>query len=147
MSRRLLTSFSRSSSGTAAIEFGFIVGPLLLLLVGTVEVGRLVWTKIALQETANAGARCMGLKTASCATSGTYSSSLTTSYVSTLARGWAVTLAASNLTLSNSTTCGGQSGFSKVTISYTFQTAAPHLLTAFLGGVALSANACFPNQS
>lgn len=143
----VLRRFRQSVLGASAVEFALVATPFLLLMVGTVEAGRFIWTRIALQETAIAGARCMGLRTASCGTSGTYSSSLTSSYIINTARGWALTLTSANVTLTNGTTCDGQAGFSRVAISYTFQTAVPQLLGAFKNGVPLSATACFPNPA
>jgi len=52
--------------------------------------------------------------------------------------------------LRNATTgaCSGLSQtVSQVSISYTFTTAVPGLLTMLSGGEALTAQACFPNQS
>lgn len=145
--RGILRRFRRSSVGATAVEFALVATPFLLLMVGTVEFGRLIWTRIALQETAIAGARCMGLRTPSCGTTGTYSSSLTTSYLINMAKSWTITLTAANLTLNETATCSGQSGFSEVSIHYTFTTAMPQLLGALSAGVPLTTSACFPNQT
>ena len=55
-----------------------------------------------------------------------------TTYIKGVASGWGVTLANANVTLNNSTTCAGVSGFSQVTITYTFQTVIPYI-TSLVG--------------
>lgn len=143
--RRL--DFGRAEGGATAVEFALVVGPLLLLLFGTIEFSRLLWTREALQSVANAGARCMGIVESSCANAGAYSSSKAITYVVTQATKLSVPLSTSNVTVNHSATCAGVSNFSQVTVNYTFQTALPELVGALSGGVALSATACFPNQS
>jgi Flp pilus assembly protein TadG len=125
-----------------------VLGPLLLLIFGVFEFGRLLWIREALQETATAGARCMGMSASSCAASGAYSSTNTTTYIENAATTWGVTLTGSNIALNNNTTCAGVSaanGFSSVTITYTFQSVVPNFVTALSGGTTLTSTACFPN--
>jgi Flp pilus assembly pilin Flp len=143
--KRLLRRFIGDDAGTTAVEFAFVVGPLCLLVFGGIEVSRLMWAREALQSTAIAGARCMGIRETACAPGGTYSASSTKTFV----RDWALSLYVSvpeaNITLDNAATCSGTSGFSEVSISYTFRS----IITPFLDAIdqtQLSANACFPNQ-
>jgi len=139
----------RDSGGAAAIEFAAVLGPLLLLTFGVIEFGRLLWTREALQETATAGARCMGMIASSCASGGAYSSANTDTYVEAVAAEWGVTLANANITLNNATTCAGVSapnGFSTVTITYSFQSVVPNEVKSLTGGASLSNTACFPNN-
>jgi Flp pilus assembly protein TadG len=147
MIRGRARSFSRAEGGATAVEFAIVVGPLLLLMFGTLEFGRLLWTREALQSAAIAGARCMGILQTSCTTSGAYSSSKSADYVIAEASALKVKITSTNVTTTNTATCAGVSGFSQVTISYTFQTALPYFLKALTGGVPLSATACFPNQA
>ena len=145
---RRLRSFRRATGGAAALEFAAVLGPLLLLVFGVFEFGRLLWVREALQETAMAGARCMGLSASSCAASGAYSSSNTTTFVENTAAKWDITLTASNIALDNNATCAGVSatnGFSSVTITYTFQSVVPTFISSLNGGKALTSTACFPN--
>jgi Flp pilus assembly protein TadG len=131
--------------GATAVEFALVVGPLLLLLFAVVEVGRLLWTVNAVQETAIAGARCMGVRNTACSTGGTYNASSTGNYVQRVANDWGVTLTSANITLNDSASCAGVAGFSQVTITYSFHTIVP-LITG-LAGDPLTASACFPHQS
>lgn len=143
-----LRRFQLADAGAAAVEFAMVLGPLLLLIFGVFEFGRLLWIREALQETATAGARCMGMSASSCAASGVYSSANTTTYIESAATTWGVTLTGSNITLNNNATCAGVSatnGFSSVTITYTFQSVVPNFVTALSGGTTLTSTACFPN--
>jgi Flp pilus assembly protein TadG len=141
---RRLRRFGRAEGGAAAVEFAAVLGPLLLLIFGVFEFGRLLWVREALQETATAGARCMGMSASSCAASGAYSSANTTTFLQNTATGWGVTLTAANISLNSAAACAGVGDFSQVTITYTFQTVVP--LIQPLISDPMSVNACFPNQ-
>ena len=147
MIRNRVRSFRRADGGATAVEFAIVVGQLLLLMFGTLEFGRLLWTREALQSAAISGARCMGILQTACVTSGAYSSTKAADYVIAEASALKVKLTSTNVTTTNNATCAGVSGFSQVTINYTFQTALPYLLDALTGGVSLTATACFPNQA
>jgi hypothetical protein len=141
-----MTNLLRSRRASAAVEFAVCALGLILVVVGFVEYGRLVWTSEVLQEAASEGARCMGLRAKSCAASGVYSAGGTTSYVVGVATSRGVIITPAMVSLNNGATCGGAGGFSKVSINYTFRTVAPKLLTSLTGGFALPASACFPNS-
>lgn len=53
----MIRSLCRSRRGAAAVEFGLIAPILLLVLVGTIEAGRAIWTRNALQFAAEEAAR------------------------------------------------------------------------------------------
>jgi Flp pilus assembly protein TadG len=53
-------------SGATAIEFSIILLPLILLTVGTIDLGRLYWTRNALNDVAIAGARCAAINAPPC---------------------------------------------------------------------------------
>jgi Flp pilus assembly protein TadG len=142
----------RARRAVAALEFALLSVPLMLLVFGTIEFGRLLWTQQALQTTAIEAARCMGILSSNCASAGAYSSDNTTTYIETVATAWGVTLSSSNLTLtrtSTNTACSPTSStpsVSEVTITYTYRTMVPGLLT-MLSSNALTGHACFPNDS
>jgi Flp pilus assembly protein TadG len=138
---------SQARQGTTAVEFAVCALGMMLIVVGFVEFGRLAWTFEVLQDVAASGARCMGLRSSSCAASGVFSATNTTSYIVTLATGRGVAITAATIALSNTASCGGASGFSQVTITYNFVTAAPNLLTSLADGFTVPASACFPNNS
>jgi Flp pilus assembly protein TadG len=140
--------FWRANGGAAAVEFAAVLGPLLLLIFGVFEYGRLLWVREALQETAAAGARCMGMSATSCASGGAYDAGAAANYIEGVASTWGVTLTSTNISLNSNTTCAGVSapnGFSSVTITYTFQSVVPNVVTSLTGGANLSSTACFPN--
>jgi len=145
-------SLTADCGGTTAVEFGLVAPIFLMFLFGSIEFGRLLWTQQALQETAIAGARCMAIaqgttQSSPCASSGTYSASSTQSYIQSVGSGWGLSIATSDITLNKTATCGGTSGFSQVKLSNTFTTAVPQIVLLAAGGTALSATACYPNNS
>jgi len=149
---RIFRELYRARRAVAALEFALLAVPMMLIVFGTIEFGRVLWTREALQMTAVEGARCMGILASSCASGGAYSSGNTTTYIETVATAWGVTLTSTDLTLtrnSTNTACaptGATPNVSEVTINYTFQTMVPGLLS-MLSSKALQGHACFPNNS
>jgi Flp pilus assembly protein TadG len=141
-----LKPFIRDRSGASAVEFALLSLPLLLVLFGTVEFGRIYWTQHVLQDTATAGARCVGVLQSGCSQNGTYNAANTFTFISGMAASDGITLTGTDINVNNNTTCSGLSGFTTVRISYTFATVLPSFLTALANGPQLSATACFPNQ-
>ncbi len=142
----LLRRWLRDQGGGAAVEFSAVVMTMFTLLFGVTEFGWYMWTANALQQTAIQGARCMGVLASSCASGVTYSAGNTRTFVQQQATTYGITVPDAGVVLSNSASCGGASGFSSVTINYTFRTVVPNLITG-LSNVAMTQSACFPNQS
>ncbi len=140
-----LRAFFGDRSGAAAVEFALAVLPLMLTVVGVVQLGRYAWAVQAVEAVATAAARCVGLRSTSCASSSKPSVTLTQTYAVNTAKAWDLTLTASQVTVATSATCGGTSAMSQVTIAYTF--AAGSGLVPALSSVQVSATACFPNIS
>jgi Flp pilus assembly protein TadG len=141
-----LTSFFLNTSGASAVDFALLSVPLLLVLMGTIEFGRMYWTQHVLEQTATAGARCVGVLLPGCTQNGVYNAASTVTYISGIAANGGIVLASTNIAVNNNASCSGLSGFSTVQISYTFATVLPNFLTALANGPNLSAQACFPNQ-
>ncbi len=118
----------------------------MMLTLGTVEFGRLLWTQEAIEATAIQTVRCIGMLSSSCASGGSYSSTNATTYAETVATGWGVTLTAADLTLTANEASDTCTGLSQISITYTFDTVVPGLLTMLAGGSTLTAQACFPNR-
>jgi Flp pilus assembly protein TadG len=143
---RFLLRLARHAGGGAAVEFSLVMMALFLVLFGITEMAWYMWTANALQQTAIQAARCMGVLNSSCASGGAYSSTNTNSFVRSVASTYGITVPTAGITLSTVATCGGASGFSQVTINYTFTTVVPNLVTG-LSSVPLTESSCFPNQS
>ena len=141
-----------AQEGETVVEFALVASMFLTLMFGCVEFARLLWTEMALQQTAMSGARCMAIAQGSiqnsfCSSAGSYSVSTTTSYIQTTASGWGLTLAASDIALDQAASCGGISNSSQVTLTTTFRTPVPQLVQLAAGGTSLSAAACYPNNA
>lgn len=139
-------SFLRDTSGANAVEFALLSVPLLLMLLGVVEFGRMYWTQHVLEEIANAGARCIGVLQSGCTKNGVFDSANTINYISGRAAVGGIPLTRSNIIVNNNTSCSGLTGFSSVQVTYTFVTMLPSFLSSLGNGPHLSASACFPNQ-
>ncbi len=131
-------------SGAAAIEFALVAPLFLALMFGVMEYARFVWTIEAVQETATAGARCIGLTLNGCSTGGTYSESSAVSFIQSEAQTWGLTVPAANIAISTATSCNGVSGFSQVKVSYTFESVVPALIDFLAKGKVITGSACFP---
>jgi Flp pilus assembly protein TadG len=114
--------------GVAAVEFAFILPALILLLVGTMETGRLIWTQSVLHYAVEHAARCAAVDVNNCAT---------TAQVQNYAIAMAspVPIPAADFTVTTPA-CGAQ-----VAASYPFQTVVANLLPY---NITLSAQSCFP---
>jgi Flp pilus assembly protein TadG len=146
MMQRLAWGFWRNTGGASAVEFAMVALPLCLLLFGTVEFGRLYWAQHVLEETAIAAARCMAVPQTECSTGGAYDAATTRAHVVSQARELGIGLEPADVVVDRAASCAGVTGFSSVSLSYTFKTAVPALMTALAGEPTLSARACFPNQ-
>ncbi|MGH7054362.1 MAG: TadE/TadG family type IV pilus assembly protein [Stellaceae bacterium] len=145
MTRPARGTLRRAEGGNVAIEFALVFPMFLALVFGTIEYGRLLWTREALQETATVGARCMAMSYSACASGGSYSAADTTIYIQGVASLWGLTIPSGNITLNTNATCGGTTGFSAVSITTTFTSAVPKIVLLPAGGTALNATACYPN--
>ena len=134
-----------SRRGASALEFALVVTPLTLMIMAAIEFARLQWTRNALQEIAIASARCIGMKASACGTNGVYDATKSTTYIKAEGTAWSVVLGDGNIAVTPGATCQGISGFSQVTLSYTFTSAM--LGNASLNSYPIYATACFPNRT
>jgi Flp pilus assembly protein TadG len=146
-----LSALAGARGGATAVEFALVAPLFLMLIFGTTEFGRLLWTEQALQETAIAGARCVAIAqsptsnptSSPCASGGSYSPASATTYIQKVASGWGLSLPPSNIS-ANPAGSGGCAGLSQVTLTSMFTSVVPSLVQ-FGGGITLSASACYPN--
>ncbi len=130
--------------GAAAVEFALVVPVFITLMLGVCEYARFAWTNEAVQETAFAGARCVGMTLNNCSVSGVYNESSAVAFIQSEAQKWGVTIPSTGIQISTATSCNGVSGFSQVRLSYTFQSFIPALVNFLSTGKVITGSACFP---
>lgn len=143
---KLLRRFLGDRRGANAVEFALLAGPLLLVMFGTIEFGRAIWSRHVIQEVAITGARCIAVPQPGCTANGEYDQATSIAFIVGAAGAKGVALANPEVAVSRDATCFGSSGFSSVTISYEFATALPGFLKSLASGSEMAANSCFPTQ-
>jgi Flp pilus assembly protein TadG len=116
--------------GAVAIEYALILPALLLLVIGIIDTGRVLWTYTTLYRATEAAARCAAIKDARCVTE-----SQVQSYAVAQAFGLKINAPAFKVATA---ACGIQ-----VKGSYDFTFAIP-AFTVDLGTITLNATACYP---
>lgn len=134
----------RDRRGATAVEFALVAGPLLLLVLGSVEIGRALWGRQALQEIAVTTARCAAVPQTACTSDKAYDKAKAQEATLKIAGAYGVAIDKSDITIEKNATCNGVSGFTKVTVTYDFDSALKPLLTSLVDGLNLSAVACYP---
>jgi Flp pilus assembly protein TadG len=71
MARRSNKSGLISEAGTVALEYGFLLPPLIVLLMGGMDVSRLIWTHTTLHRAVEAAARCGAVNETVCGSAST----------------------------------------------------------------------------
>lgn len=138
---RFAKHFLRDSSGATAVEFALVIGPLVLLLVATIEVGRMMWAGHALDEVAIEGARCMGILAPDCASDEVIRPELVTAHIVQMARSWGIAVSPQDIELDTNAGCAVDTGFLRIALSLRFNSVLPGLR-----GTMLNSEACFPLQ-
>lgn len=133
--------FLRDPNGATAVEFALIIGPIMLLFVATIEIGRMVWVGHALDQVASSAARCVGIRAQTCATGTEFTHSKANDFIVQAALSWGVEFSAANISFDATSGCAVDTGFARVALSYSFDSILPGL-----DGALLTAEACFPNQ-
>lgn len=128
--------------GAVAIEFAAIALPFILLLAGTMEISRYTWTRVALQDVASSGARCLGLQLPPCFAAESMDHDATVAFVAEQAEGWGVTIAGDTITPEAVAVCEGIDEFAKVRIRHQFTS-----VLAALPDTWIEVEACFPAPS
>lgn len=120
--------------GTVALEYALLVPAFLVIVLGTVDIGRLIFTQVTLDRAVQAAARC-GAVSSSCKTGTPPVVSPTAVQALAVDQAWGVTTATTNFTVTLPT-CGVQ-----VAASYPYHFITPWLVTADRN---VSAQACYP---
>lgn len=136
--RRFMQRFLKSRGGTTSLEFA-IIGPIfMLLLVGIVVAGLLLWSKAAIQLAASQAARCVAVGSADC--------SDPDAYVSSILKTWGVSsmIMLNPVSVQADTSCNRMTGrFSSVTVTGTGISGG---YGSSFANIILTANACYPSK-
>lgn len=125
--------------GAVAIEFAAIALPLMLLLGGSIELSRYTWTRLALQDAASTGARCLGLGLSPCFAADAIDRSATVGFVRQQARAWTIEITEDSVTPDLPSDCRNINDFAKVAIRHRFTS-----VLAVLPETWIEVEACFP---
>lgn len=68
MAMRARPAADAATAGSMALEYGLLIPALLLMVLGTMDVGRLVWTYTTLHRAVEASARCAAINPVACGT-------------------------------------------------------------------------------
>lgn len=137
--RSAIRGFLGNRRGAVAIEFAAIALPLMLFLGGSIEVSRFIWTRLALQDSASTGARCLGLRLDPCATDGNMDTEGTVRFVQQQASEWAIDISDLSVTPEATAKCQNIADFARIGIR--------HRLTSVLivlPDTWIEVEACFP---
>ena len=128
--------------GSTALEFAFVAPPLLLLLFGGLEYGRLLWTWQALQLAGDQTARCVAIGGTACSTPSTYAVNTASGFG---ALGLATSgVAVTNLPATSTTTCNPLSGNAAIRIQLSLTFTSP--VATFIPSLnkTLVTTSCYP---
>ena len=116
--------------GVAAVEFALILLPLLLMVLGIIDGGRMLWTQNSLQYAVEQAARCAVVNTTTCGTTAQIQS-----YAASMVYGMSLS---TSVFSSSSAGCGTLVG-TQVSASYAYTPLFP-----FPNNVTLKASSCRP---
>lgn len=137
--RAALPRLIAARRGAVAIEFAAIALPLMLLLGGTIEISRYTWTRVALQDAASVGARCLGLRLPPCVVADSMDAGATAGFVRGQAQDWSVAITTDTVTPEEGVACQGVADFARVAIRHRFTS-----VLAALPDTWIEVEACFP---
>lgn len=133
MLRRTLIRLTSGHRSSVALEYGLIAPMLLVLVLGIIDTGRLLWTYTTLYRATEAAARCGAINATTCATA-------TQIKAYAVTEAWGLTIDASAFTVATQS-CGLQ-----VSASYDFSSIIPGFdLVAPIGLITLQTRACYPS--
>ncbi|MBX9761197.1 MAG: pilus assembly protein [Beijerinckiaceae bacterium] len=132
-------------SGATAVEFAIVVWPLLLVTLGLVEVGRLLWTRSVIEESVTLAARCASVRHPSCATpAGALDAVKTVNFARDLAWSRRLEMPSTIVTVNTTANCAGAAGFGEIVVNYEFNSMFGSALGLSAGVMNIRAGACFP---
>lgn len=127
----------RDRRGVAALEFAIVGVAFVMLLLGTIQIGLLWWTKNGLQTAAMLTARCAAL--GSCSDPKAFA-------VSTAGK-FTLPNAVSSVSVGTSSYCNATKGYKQFTTVTLTSTVWADLLISALAGPSIQATACYPSPT
>jgi len=124
--------------GSMAVEFALIGSVFLMVILGIVQGGLLLWAKAAIEESASRAARCTAITSSYCTDPA--------ADVTPLLNGWGVSgiVPSVSVSVASGTTCNNTAGhFSLVTVKSTGPVLS-NILPAF-SNIVLSSSSCYPS--
>jgi Flp pilus assembly protein TadG len=119
------------SAGAMTLEYGLVLPVLLMITIGIMEMGSLIWTYTTLSRAVEAAARCAAVTPADCDTTAQIKARA-------IAEAWGLPLQAADLTV-GTPACGLQ-----VTANYDYQLLIPWMPAEYDRPVTLRVRACYP---
>lgn len=123
-----------AESGSMALEYGLLLPALILIILGSMDVGRLIWTYTTLHRAVEASARCAAVTPSVCGTAQQVAARA-------VSEAWGLPVTAAVFSL-QSPACGAQ-----VTANYSFSLLIPWLGAAQdqpPNSITLTVSACYP---
>jgi len=136
MALRLL---QRCEKGAAIVEFAILAPAIFLLLIGTIEGSRMLWTKQTLDEVAYSTARCMAVSS-TCGSAGAQKT-----YAVERAAGYGIAIAAAAVTPAANADCRGFPKSSRITINAPIGSVLSGFVPDF--PTTIRSDACYPQLS
>ena len=128
MMRRRPSQLAAGRKGTTTVEFAIVMTAMVLLVFGTIEWGRLLWSRQIVMHAADMAARCFSIGSPLCQGANTPAS-----YAASIAATDGITLPAADVTYTPpaskcTSTAGGAMQYYHISVSYTFNSPLTTLL-------------------
>eukprot|EP01037_Dinobryon_pediforme_P012523 gene12523-12612_t len=135
--RTCLRGLSADERGVSGVEFAMLALPLLIMTLGSIELGLMMWTTNVLEATADDTARCVAIAGAGCSDGPSYAVSQATQSL------FSGAISASEVSVQNGASCNGLAG-SFVVVTITAHRWGASGLVSALSRAAIVAKACYP---
>lgn len=128
MTRRRWSQLAAGRQGTTTVEFAIVIMAMILLVFGTIEWGRMLWTRQIVMHAANMAARCSSISSPLCNGTNTPAS-----YAASVAAANGIKLPVADVTYTApvgkcTSTSGGSMQYYQISVSYTFSSPLTTLL-------------------
>jgi Flp pilus assembly protein TadG len=137
--RRLVRGFGADRRGASTVEFALVMSAFILVSVGILDVGLVLWARNTLQSAASLTARCVSIGSSACSDPGAYAVGLVQQW------GLPGMITPSDVTVTSSSTCNGAPGtYTVVTIVSSYWQGS--LISPWIGQQ-MSVSDCYPTST